>query len=125
MVLCLGEPLGGFCDVSCHFIFVSSFCCCSSFVNVLNSHFIFDIIPHPSVDYRRVFLHPFATFCLAHRRVIRNTFTFNHFVIFLRERYGFEWAFFTHRLLLPYAPSRNFWHNLLLSRLPWEPAVIP
>ena len=55
MVLCLGEPLGGFCDVSCHFIFVSSFCCCSSFVNVLNSHFLFDIIPHPSVDYRRVF----------------------------------------------------------------------
>ena len=42
-----------------------------------------------------------------------------------RERYGFEWTFFTHRRLLPYAPSRNFWHNLLLSRLPWEPAVIP
>ena len=52
---CLGEPRGGFCDVSCHFIFVSSFCCCSSFVNVLHSHFLFDIIPHPSVDYRQVF----------------------------------------------------------------------
>ena len=34
----------------------SSFCCCySSFVNVLHSHFLFDIIPHPSVDYRQVF----------------------------------------------------------------------
>ena len=34
----------------------SSFCCCySSFVDVLHSHFLFDIIPHPSVDYRQVF----------------------------------------------------------------------
>ena len=33
-----------------HFHFWSSFCCCSSFVDVLHSHF-----PHPSVDYRRVF----------------------------------------------------------------------
>ena len=41
--------------VSCHFIFVSSFCCCSSFVDVLHSHFLFDIIPHPSVDYHQVF----------------------------------------------------------------------
>ena len=24
-----------------------------------------------------------------------------------------------------YAPSWHFWHNLLLSRLPWEPVVIP
>ena len=34
----------------------SSFCCCySSFVDVLHSHFLFNIIPHPSVDYRQVF----------------------------------------------------------------------
>ena len=52
---CFGEPPGGFCDVSCHFIFISSFCCCSSFVNVLHSHFLFDIIPYRSVDYRQVF----------------------------------------------------------------------
>ena len=26
------------------------------------------------------------------------------------ERYGFEWAFFTHRRFLPYAPSQHFWH---------------
>ena len=44
-----------------HFIFVSSFhfwssfCCCSLFVNILHSHLLFDIIPHPSVDYRRFF----------------------------------------------------------------------
>ena len=45
------------------------------------------------------------------------------------ERYGFEWAFFTHRRFLPYAPSDIFgtfptlWHNLLLSRFHWEPAA--
>ena len=27
---------------------------------------------------------------------------------FYRERYGFEWAFFTHRRFLPYAPSPTF-----------------
>ena len=42
-----------------------------------------------------------------------------------RERYGFEWAFLTHRRFLPYTPSQHFWHNLLLSGLPWKPAVIP
>ena len=80
---CLGEPPGGFCDVSCHFIFVSSFCCCSSFVNVLHSHFLFGIIPHPSVDYRRGCYTPFYTFSPAHCRVIHDTFIFNHSVIFL------------------------------------------
>ena len=34
-----------------------SFCCCySSFFDVLHSHFLFDIIPNPSVDYRQVFI---------------------------------------------------------------------
>ena len=47
--------------VDLHFLFTSlfhfwsSFCCCSSFVDVLHSHLLFDIIPHPSVDYHRVF----------------------------------------------------------------------
>ena len=52
---CLGEPPGGFCDVSCHFIFISSFCCCCSFVDVLHSHFFFDIIFHPTMEYQQVF----------------------------------------------------------------------
>ena len=45
------------------------------------------------------------------------------------ECYGFEWAFFTQRCFLPYTPSwpfwhiPTFWHNLLLSRFHWEPAV--
>ena len=62
MLLCLGEPSRRFLVVVLHFIFdlyfifVSSFhfwsqfCCCSSFVDVLHSHF-----PHPSVNYRRFF----------------------------------------------------------------------
>ena len=33
------------------------------------------------------------------------------FFFIYRERYGFEWAFFTHRRFLPYAPSRHFWHS--------------
>ena len=80
---CLGEPPGGFCDVSCHFIFVSSFCCCSSFVNVLHSHFLFGIIPHPSVDYRRGCYTPFYTFSPAHCRVIHDTFHFQPFCYLL------------------------------------------
>ena len=39
--------------------------------------------------------------------------------------YSFEWAFFTHRRFLPYAPFQYFWHNLYLSRPPWELAVLP
>ena len=33
----------------------SLFCCCSLFANVFHSHFLFDIILHPSADYRQVF----------------------------------------------------------------------
>ena len=37
--------------------------------------------------------------------------TFNYLFFFIYvERYGFEWAFFTHRLFLPCAPSQHFWH---------------
>ena len=43
----------------------SSFCCCySSFIVFLHSHFLFNIIPHPSVDYHQVFrpiLYPFQS----------------------------------------------------------------
>ena len=48
---CLGEPPLRFlrCWLS------SLFCCCSSFVIFFHSHFLFDIIPHPSVDSRQVF----------------------------------------------------------------------
>ena len=104
----------------------SSFCCCcSSFVVFLYSHFLFDIIPHPSVDYRQVF-RPILYFQPSPSQSDSRHFHFSTIPLSsYRERYGFEWAFFTHRRFLPYAPFRNFWHNLLLSRLPWEPALIP
>ena len=73
------------------------------------------------------FLHPFYTFSPAHRRVIRDTFIFNlseiFFSQFYRERYGFEWALFTHRRFLSYASSPTIY--LGLSRPPWKPAVLP
>ena len=105
----------------------SSFCCCcySSFVDVFHSHFLFDIIPHPSVDYRQVF-RPILYFQPSPSQSDSRHFHFSTIPLSSYcERYGFEWAFFTHRRFLPYAPSWYFWHNLLLSRLPWEPAVIP
>ena len=105
----------------------SSFCCCcySSFVDVLHSHFLFDIIPHPSVDYRQVF-RPILYFQPSPSQSDSQHFHFSTIPLSsYRERYSFEWAFFTRRRFLSYAPSWHFWHNLLLSRLPWEPAVIP
>ena len=42
---CLGEPPGGLCDVGC---------CCFTSLEVFHS-LLFDIIPHPSVNYHRVF----------------------------------------------------------------------
>ena len=43
---------------------------------------------------------------------------------FYRERCCFEWAFFTHMCFFSYAPSPHFCRNLLLSRPPWEPAIL-
>ena len=90
----------------------SSFCCCcySSFVDVLHSHFLFDIIPHPSVDYRQVF-RPILYFQLSPSQSDSRHFHFSAIPLSsYRECYGFEWAFFTHRRFLPYAPSQHFWH---------------
>ena len=70
------------------------------------------------------FLHPFYTFSPAHRRVIRDTFIFNHSIIFLLRALR-PWV----RIFLPTGVSylallhRHF--NLRLSRLPWEPAAPP
>ena len=97
MALCLGEPPTGFllllllllsiqfCS-SVHFVVVLHFIFDLHFVVVLHS-LLFNIIPHPFVDYRRVLhpfytfspAHPFYTFSPAHHRVIRNTFIFNLF----------------------------------------------
>ena len=135
MVLCLGEPPKRFlgcwlsfccctficrCSSFCCCIFIcscSSFCCCSSHCFLTSSltlpwtiagfftpHFI--LSAQPMAEW-------FAT--LSFVQSFRSC----------RERYDLEWAVFTYRHFLPYAPSQHIRHNLLLSRLPWEPAVIP
>ena len=82
--------------------FCSSFCCCSSF---LLSFFIHCFSTSSLTLSWTIagFLHPFYTFSPAHRRVIRDTFIFNHSVIFLPRALRF-WvgifypqAFFTLR----------------------------
>ena len=92
MVLCLGEFPVRFLLLfisDLRFIFVSSFhFCIFIFVVALHLslffiHLLFDIIPHPSMEYIAGFLHPFYTFSPARRRVIRNTFVFNYSGIFL------------------------------------------
>ena len=88
----------------------SSFCCCcySSFVDVLHSHFLFDIIPHPSVDYRQVF-RPILYFQPRPSQSDLQHFHFSTIPLSSYcERYDFEWAFFTHRRFLHYAPSQHF-----------------
>ena len=109
----------------------SSFCCCcySSFVDVLHSHFLFDIIPHPSVDYRQVF-RPILYFQPSPSQSDSRHLHFSTIPLSCYcERYGFELTFFTYRRFLPYTPSWHFgtfptfWHNLLLSTFHWELAV--
>ena len=88
----------------------SSFCCCcySSFADVLHSHFLFKIIPPPSVDYCQVF-RPILYFQTSPSQSDSRHFYFSTIPLCsYRERYDCEWAFFTHRRFLPYAPSRHF-----------------
>ena len=125
MILCLGEPLRRFLwcwllSSFCCCIFIcrcSSFCCCSSHcfstssltllwtnAGVFTPHFILSVQPIAECFAILSFVQPFRS---------------------CHKRYGLEWAFFTYRRFLPYAPSQNFWRNLLLSRTPREPAVLP
>ena len=67
------------------------------------------------------FLEPFRTFSPAHRRVIRDTFIFNHSVIFLPRALRFWVDIFYPQAFFTLCSFPTFWHNLLLSRLPWEP----
>ena len=87
----------------------SSFCCCcSSFVVFLYSHFLFDIIPHPSVDYHQVF-RPILYFQPSPWQSDSRHFHYSTIPLSsYRKCYGFEWVFFTHRCFLPYTPSWHF-----------------
>ena len=67
---------------------VSSFCC-FSFVDVLHSHFFSTSSLTLPWTIARI-LDPFCTFSPAHRRVIHETFIFNHSVIFLPRALRFS-----------------------------------
>ena len=122
MVLAWENFQRDFCDVGCCSSFIVVFV---TLVVVLHS-LLFDVIPHPSVTIDG-FLHPLFTFNPAHRRVIRDTFilTFPGPAFIFLPQVSFEWEFFTKGVFLLYAPSPHFCHNLLLSRSPWLPAVLP
>ena len=108
----------------------SSFCCCySSFIFICRCFSFCSciFISFPGYFTMSLALHPGFSGPWKPPPALSSTpATFDClFFLIYRERYGFERAFFTHRCFLPYAPSRHFWRNLLLSRLPWELAVIP
>ena len=121
----------------CWSLFCCCCCCCYSFVIFLHSHFLFDIIPHSSVDYCQVFT-PILYFQPSPSQSNSRHFHFSTIPLSSYCKcYGFELAFSTHRCFLPHTPSRHFWHipeyfgtfptfwhNLLLSRIHWELAAI-
>ena len=76
------------------------------------------------------FLDPFCTFSPAHRRVIRDNFIFQPFRYLLTASATVLSGHFLptgdfYLTLLPdiFGTFPTFWHNLLLSRFHWEPAV--
>ena len=102
----------------------SSVCCCycSSFVVFLYSHFLFDIIPHPSWTIPRFF----RTILYFRSNLLQSDSRHFHFSTIplssYRECYGFEWTFLP-TVVFTLHSFLTFWHNLLLSRFHWEPAV--
>ena len=127
MLLCLGEPPVSFLVVRCwlqlfiHFLIIISFlifiCRCSSFTFAFRHH------PSP---FRGLSPGFYTHFILSAQPIAEWFAKLSFSTIPLSsylERYGFEWAFFTHRRFLPYGPSPTFW--LRFSSLPWEPAVLP
>ena len=83
-------------------------CPCSSFVVVLQSQFLFDVIPHPFEDYRRVFT-TILYFQPSPSQSDSRHFQFQLFRYLLAaSAKALSGHFFTHRRSLPYAPSPTF-----------------
>ena len=96
---CLGQLLGSFCDVGCHFVFDLHFILDLYFVVLLHLSMFFIHICFSTSSFTLTwtiagFLHPFYTFSPAHRRVIRNTFIFNHSVMFSPQALRFLMGIF-------------------------------
>ena len=71
------------------------------------------------------FLDPFYTFSPAHHRFIHDTINFYHSVIFLPRALRFWVDVFYPRVFFILRSFTDIWQNLLLSRPPSEPAVLP
>ena len=112
----MGKPLKGFSDVG----FAVALRLSIFFIYIF---FLTSSLTLPWTITR--FLDPFCTSSRAHRRVIRDTFIFNHSVIFLPRALRFWVGIFYPQAFFTLRSFPTFLHNLLLSRLPWEPAVIP
>ena len=97
------------------------------FICQLHSHFLFDIIPHPSVDYRQVF-RPILYFQPSPSQSDSRHFHFQPFRYLLTASATVLSGHFLptgvfYLTLLPdiFGTFPTFWHNLLLSRFHWEP----
>ena len=92
---CLREPPGRLCDVGCCCYFWPHW---RFFISLL-----YDVIPHPSVGYRREFYTPFCTFSPSHRSVIRDNFHFNfsRVFIFTTSATVLSGHFFSHTCFYP------------------------
>ena len=99
-------------------------CCCSSFLLLFFIH-CFSTSSLTLLWTIAGFLHLFYAFSPGHRKVICDTFilAFPRFSFTVLPQALRLWAFFTLGRFLPYPPSPPFY--LCLSRLPWEPAVLP
>ena len=96
-----GGTSGGFCDVDLHFVFILH-------LSMFFIHIFFSTssLTLPWIINR--FLEPFCTFSPTHRRVICDAFIFQPSRYLLTASATvFEWAFFTHKHFLPYAPSQH------------------
>ena len=118
MVLAWENLQWDFCDVGSHFYFVVVLHLLFFFIHIF---FSTSSLTLPWTIAR--FLHLFCTFSLAHRRLIRDTFIFNHSVIFLPRALRFWVDIFYPQASFTLRSFPTFWHNLLLSRFCWEPAV--
>ena len=116
MVLFLGRTSNEVFVVLVVHSFYSSFCCCFVLFiihfflcDVILHSLLFNVIPHSSVDYRQVFSTPILYFQPSPLQSDSQHFHFNLFEIFFhsfyRERYGFEWAFFTLRSFTNILPA--------------------
>ena len=105
MLLCLGEPPEMFLCYCCSFLMCIVICWCSSFCCCIFIWFSGSFTMSPA-------LHPGFSGLWRPPTALRSTPTTSDCLFFFiyHERYGFEWAFFTHRRFLAYAPSRHFWH---------------